>query len=128
MRKVKNIVILTLSVVVLLLTIFSTEAFATVEYYIDGTPKKIVTDKGTILFDGNGGVSEIITPEGTAQYFLGELFEISGNPSISLEEAKAELNKLTTQTNNSNTVTGKMEEASLPNTGVENLYIFLIPF
>lgn len=121
MKIVKNIFNLLLVVLILLFTLFITKTFAAVEYYSDGSPSKIVTDKGTITYYSNGYVKSIETSQGTALYnSSGIINSMTGNPSISLEEAKAELNKL------KSTATSTTD-SSLPNTGIESIYFFLIP-
>lgn len=109
-------------------TMFATNVFAsTAEYYTDGTPSKITTDKGTINYYTDGTVKSIVTTGGTATYKTdGSIDSIVGTPSITLDEAKAEFNKLKTSSP-SITNTTKQATSSMPNTGVENTYMFLIP-
>ena len=128
MKRTRSIFSMFVCALVLLFTLFISETFAaSVEYFANGQVSKIVTDKGTITYYQNGNVESITTSEGTAKYNLnGNIDSIVGTPSISLEEAKAELTKLeSTPTTQTQTVT--QADSSMPNTGVETSYLFLIP-
>ena len=125
MRNTKKIVAV---VIVLLISLMlSSNVYAdSTEYYANGNVKTIVlTGKGTIEYYENGNVKSIVvTGEGTANYKEdGTIESIVGTPSISLEQAKAEAQKLkkqpttTTQTNNST--------ETMPETGFEN-YIYVV--
>jgi len=113
--------------VLLISLILSSNVYAdSTEYYANGNVKTIVlTGKGTIEYYENGNVKSIVvTGEGTANYKEdGTIESIVGTPSISLEQAKAEAQKLkkqpttTTQTNNST--------ETMPETGFEN-YIYVV--
>lgn len=126
MKRTRSIFSMFVCALVLLFTLFISETFAaSVEYFANGQVSKIVTDKGTITYYQNGNVESITTSEGTAKYNLnGNIDSIVGTPSISLEDAKAELTKLKS-TPTTQTVT--QADSSMPNTGVETSYLFLIP-
>lgn len=110
--------------ILFLMILFTTQVFANVTYHSNGKPSMITTDKGTIYYYENGNVSQIVTDEGTVQYNEnGTISNLVGNPSISLEDAEKELQKLETKEVETTTQT----KTDLPNTGVENGYLVFIP-
>lgn len=110
-------------IVVLALSVLATQVFAATEYFSNGNPSKITTDKGTVTYYLNGNVEKIETPEGTATYNLnGNIDSIEGNPSISLDEAKAMLTKIEAPA-----ATTATTPSTMPKTGVEDYYGFIIP-
>ena len=93
LEKRKNLVLV--AIILAIITVCTMSYAATATYYSDGTIETITTDKGTITFYSDGIVEKIETPTGTATYYSdGTLDSIDGTVSISLEEAKLELEKM----------------------------------
>ena len=125
----KRIVAITI-VCIAILAILSSQVFAdSVEYYSNGKPSSITTDKGTITYYSDGSVDTIKTPEGTATYNSnGNIDTIVGNPSISLDEAKSLVaNIKAPQTTSTASSTASTSSTNLPNTGVENYFAIILP-
>lgn len=114
-------------IAITILAVFISQVFAATEYYSNGKPSQITTDKGTITYFSNGNVDTITTPEGTASYYSdGKINNITGSPSISLEEAKSMLSNLDTPQTTSTTST-TTTATKLPNTGVEDYSFIILP-
>jgi len=130
MRDTKKVlaVLLILSLITACCSVCFAAAKAT--YRADGSVESITTDKGTITYYANGNVDTITTPTGSAYYYSnGNLDRVDGTPSISLAEAKAELENLKKSNQTPNTTTPKDEpekdsSEDMPETGVID-YVFL---
>ena len=129
----------TISTVVVILLILSmfTVVYAenSVVYYTNGNIMSIATEKNeTVNYYENGAVKSITTPKGTAQYDeTGQLTNVTGTPSISLEEANAMLvdekaNETEDKTVSVENKTPKEDKVTetMPETGVQSGYIVLL--
>lgn len=121
LEKRKNLVLV---VVILMIMALCTVSYAsTVTYHSNGSPSMIETSKGTIYYYENGNVDYITTSTGSIYYNEdGSIDFVTGTVSITLEEAKAELQKL--EKKEPTTSTSKNETEKMPSTGVED-YLFV---
>ena len=114
LEKRKNLVLVA---VILMIMALCTVSYASVTYHSNGSPSMIETSKGTIYYYENGNVDYITTSTGSIYYNEdGSIDFVTGTVSITLEEAKAELQKL--EKKEPTTSTSKNETDKMPSTGV----------